>query len=398
MTGLGRYFESELLDEQDTSFLVFDLAQLGSRLQSLAAAFPAGTRHAIAIKTNPHPAVLSFMVDEGFALEAASMEELELALNAGATPRNIVFDSPVKTRAEIERCAGEFPGLLLNANSLAELDRLPDEHGLRVGLRINPQVRAAEDPLYDVSSNRSKFGVSIHEPGLVEACVRQGVTGLHMHVGSGAVNGEAHLQALQDMLQLAGQVDAALQESGRPGLAFLDIGGGLSAEADTHGMARYGAAVGELLAGKGLEVWTEFGHWVHHDAGSACSRIEYLRQPVDGAPGMAYLHLGADFMVRQVYHARKRLGCAVFDPEGHPRRGAEMPYDLVGPLCFAGDVLAEGTMLADPCEGDWIRFEAMGANTFGLWSRHCSRTIPKVILQHPDGTLTLGSPRTSVAP
>lgn len=256
-------------------------------------------------------------------------------------------------------------------------------------------VRAAEDPLYDVSSSRSKFGVSIHEPGIVDACVRHGVSGLHMHVGSGAVDGRAHLKALQDMLQLADAVDAGHAAAGRPGLAFLDIGGGLSAEADTSGMARYGEAVGQLLEGRGVELWTEFGHWIHHDAGSAFSRIEYLHQPVDGLPGMAYLHLGADYMVRQVYHARKSLQCTVFDPTGQPRTGPEVPFDLVGPLCFAGDVLEEGIMLRSPREGDWIRFDAVGANTFGLWSRHCSRAIPKVILQHPDGALSVGSGRAS---
>lgn len=395
---LESYIESGLLDEQDTAFLVFDLGKLRHRLQSLTAAFPVGTRHAVAIKSNPHPAVLSFLVDAGFALEAASMEEVELALSAGATPGNVVFDSPVKTRAEIDHCAGHCPGLVFNANCLAELTRLPEAHGLRVGLRINPLVRAAGDPLYDVSSVRSKFGVSIQEPGIVDACVRHGVTGLHMHVGSGATDGRAHLQALEDLLELADRVDAGLAAAGLPGLAFLDIGGGLSAEAGTHGMVQYGLAVGGLLKGRGLEVWTEFGHWIHHHAGSACSRIEYLHPPVEDVPGMAYLHLGADFMVRQVYHARKSLQCAVFDPAGHPRSGPGAPYDLVGPLCFAGDVLAEGVTLAAPQEGDWVRFEAMGANTFGLWSRHCSRSVPKVILRHPDGTLAIGSPRTSVLP
>jgi hypothetical protein len=30
-------------------------------------------------------------------------------------------------------------------------------------------------------------------------------------------------------------------------------------------------------------------------------------------------------------------------------------------------------------EHDWLGILGTGANTLGLWSRHCSRTIPKVI-------------------
>ena len=60
-------------------------------------------------------------------------------------------------------------------------------------------------------------------------------------------------------------------------------------------------------------------------------------------------------------------------------RGECFAIDLVGPLCFAGDVLAENVLLPVIDEGYWIEIADVGANTYGLWSRHCSRAVPKII-------------------
>ena len=52
-------------------------------------------------------------------------------------------------------------------------------------------------------------------------------------------------------------------------------------------------------------------------------------------------------------------------------------YDIAGPLCFAGDYLAHGIQLpAVLQEGQYLFIDHTGANTYALWSRHCSRTLP----------------------
>jgi diaminopimelate decarboxylase len=51
--------------------------------------------------------------------------------------------------------------------------------------------------------------------------------------------------------------------------------------------------------------------------------------------------------------------------------------DIAGPLCFAGDYLVNGTPLPSVVkEGDYLFIDSTGANTYALWSRHCSRTVP----------------------
>ena len=83
-------------DSKDTALLITDVCVLTQRLDLLTQAFPEGTRHAVAIKTNPHKQMLATILAHGFDLEAASIEEVELALEAGAGPHNIclLYTSP----------------------------------------------------------------------------------------------------------------------------------------------------------------------------------------------------------------------------------------------------------------------------------------------------------------
>ena len=57
-------------------------------------------------------------------------------------------------------------------------------------------------------------------------------------------------------------------------------------------------------------------------------------------------------------------------------RRPEERYDIAGPLCFAGDYLARGVALPSAEEGEWLCIDHAGANSYALWSRHCSRDVP----------------------
>ena len=358
------------------------------------AAFPSSVRHAVAIKTMPHPQMLQYLVRAGFGLEAASIEEVRLALDAGAAPSDVIFDSPVKTRAEIAWCQEHLAGGLLNANSIEELSRYPERPSFQVGLRINPEVATGAPSQFDVSGERSKFGVALGtdqtEP--VNTCIDAGVTALHMHIGSQVPDSDAHVQAVARLLAFARRVDAERRQRGDDRrITTIDIGGGIRAEAtDSTLMMAYGQRLQtEHPQLFDYEVRTEFGQWVHANAGWAASRVESVEER---SVPTAFVHLGADYFMRRVYADRSTgPGSGLFpydvtvvrvngkiasSVDGHE---ATRRYDLVGPLCFAGDVLAQDLTLPELTEGDWLVFGGTGANTLGLWSRHCSRSIPKVV-------------------
>ena len=61
------------------------------------------------------------------------------------------------------------------------------------------------------------------------------------------------------------------------------------------------------------------------------------------------------------------------------KKGPSSATDVAGPLCFGGDYIRRGVLLPDVSPDDWLAIHDVGANSFSLWSRHCSRPFPKVI-------------------
>jgi len=111
-----------LIREEDTLVMFHDLSFLRERINHLHSVFPAGTLHAVAMKANPLLKILEFIRPLGAGAEVASLAELRMALKAGYPANKILFDSPAKTRQELEFALAA--GVHINIDSLAELERV----------------------------------------------------------------------------------------------------------------------------------------------------------------------------------------------------------------------------------------------------------------------------------
>lgn len=382
---------------EDTALLITDARILKQRLDLLTQEFPNGTRHAVAIKTNPHKKILATILENGFDLEAASIEEVELAFSVGAQPQQIVFDSPVKTRDEIQQCAS-YSGMLVNANMLSELQRYPVDINCQLGLRINPGIDSGAPEMYAVSTDESKFGVPLAaESEILVACLKHPITALHMHSGSQMSDLNVQLQAIQHLFELAEAIDAHRSSHNNAWrINTINIGGGLPAERECEQpmMCHYAAQVRKLAAAFPFrQLRTEFGQWTHRAAGYALTRVEYVG---GGSVPNIFIHLGADIFTRHVYAPADPLVFKVLDSAGIEKTGIKKVYNVAGPLCFAGDYLARNTELPTVNEGDWLLISDVGANTYGLWSRHCTRRIPKVLGIDLQGRVSQWSARQQI--
>lgn len=365
----------------EPALIVHDLGRLRDNLAALASAFPPGALHTLAIKANPLVGVLRVAVAAGAGLEAASIEEVHLALAAGCPPGQIVFDSPARTGAELAEALQL--GVRLNADSLDELARiaaLPLAPRAPVGLRINPELAEGRIAATSVGHRGSRFGVPISERAAIrDAFARHAfLCGLHVHVGSQGA-------ALADLLEAVRRVDDLRRElctMRHVPVAILDIGGGLPAvyrEGDPDiSPAAYAAAlrsaVPAIFADE-VQLVTEFGRALQAACGFVVARVEAVK-----AGPVAVLHVGADLFVRRVYRPQDwHHDFIALDAAGHLKRGPTVPTTLAGPLCFSGDLLARDLPLPALAPGDHVLVRDTGAYTLAMWSRYCSRAIPLVL-------------------
>jgi diaminopimelate decarboxylase len=403
--GVAEVFRTALrtggvVGDDDTAILFHDLTHVASRVASLQAAFPATTLHAIAVKANPLLKILEQLVALDVGLEVASLPELALAERAGAPARRIVFDSPAKTLPELRR-ALDF-GCHVNADSLDELARIARlfDEGIATtstfGVRVNPQIGTGSIASTSVAGQYSKFGVALDEQraAIIHRFVEcDWLEGLHLHIGSQGCPMEMLLQGIERVLDLADDIDAALVANGqRKRVRFFDIGGGLPVsyhpDVEPPSIRSYAEAIGkrfgDLVSGR-FELMTEFGRYVHANSGWVASRVEYVKK--NEGRNTAIIHVGADLLLRKCYRPSDwHHEIMVLDSAGNRKTGADAtPWTIAGPLCFAGDMIAQDIALPIVEEGDWIVVRDTGAYTLSMWSRYNSRQVPKVIGYVNDG-------------
>jgi diaminopimelate decarboxylase len=335
--------------------------------------------------------VLSDLVVQGAGLECASLEEVFIALAAGAKGRQILFDSPAKTMSEIEFALGH--GLTLNLDNEDEIQRVNallqskenNSGGAWVGLRVNPTVGEGTIAATSVGGVRSRFGIAFEAEETVELVnlfqEYPWLSGLHVHVGSQGCTLEQLALGARRAVDLALEIERRTETK----LKYLDIGGGLPVDygfqAEPVTLTEYGellrTEVPELFEGR-WRIYTEFGRAIHANAAVAISKVEYVKTLQDSTAGV--LHFGADMFMRPVYAAKDwRHEFVVLDSEGREKAGEPQSSSLVGPLCFGGDVLAESVILPPLQVGDMVGIRDAGAYTLSLWSRHCNRGMPLVL-------------------
>jgi diaminopimelate decarboxylase len=387
-----------LIRDEDTAVIFHDLSFLEERIKELKSLFPPQTLHAIAIKTNPLTKVLEYIKRFDVGLEAATSGEVHLALKTGFEPGKIVYDSPVKTLNEIEFALKT--GIHLNIDNLSELERvhnllktLPSKS--TIGIRINPQVGIGTIAGSSVAGEYSKFGVPIKDKRaeLTEAFLQYPwLTGVHLHVGSQGCPMELLINGIGVLYDFVTDLNAKRALTGFPPISIFDIGGGLPVSYQSNlvpvSMEQYSAAIMEnypLLFTSHYLLLTEFGRWVHVNAGWVASRVEYVKK--DPAINTAMIHVGADLFLREClnpndwYHE-----FSVLDRNGYQKEGKDdHPYHLAGPLCFSGDIIAKNLELPRIEEGDYLVIHDTGGYTFSMWSRYNSRQTPRILGYLNDG-------------
>lgn len=387
---LEKALQKNLIETEDTSIIFYDLTLLAENIKQLIALFPNTSLHTIAIKANPLTKILKIIQSFNIGLEAASLPELYLAQQANIPAPKILFDSPCKTKTELEYALSH--NIHINADSFAELERIDTilnykKSNSRIGLRINPQVGAGKIAITSVAEQYSKFGVAINAyyQEIIQAFQKYSwLTGLHVHIGSQGGDSSLLINGIKKTYGLINEIEKEID--------FFDIGGGLSVQyhpqdkidnLETY-VKLLQQHIPELFNNK-LQIITEFGRAIHANTGWVASKVEYVKEEKNIKTAM--IHIGADLLLRHCYNPQDWYHkISVYNHKGQLKQGTDTKkYTIAGPLCFAGDIIAKEITLPPIQEGDYIIIHDIGAYTLSMWSRYNSRQVPKVLGYYQQG-------------
>ena len=315
-----------------TPFIAVDLDRVEANYLALSGALP-DARIYYAVKANPAPPILSRLIGLGSHFDAASIEEIEQCLDAGAAPAAISFGNTVKKAQAI--AAAYRHGVSLYAfDSAEELEKLSRHApGARVYCRLAVSQEGADWPL------SHKFGTTAADAErLLARAAALGLIpyGLSFHVGSQQTGAKAYQSAIAQ----AAMVFTTLKSHGID-LRLLNLGGGFPAhyregvpEAEETGgaiMSAIRAAFGNDLP----ELLIEPGRAMVADAGVVVSEVVLAcRREADEGRRWVYLDIGRFGGLAETEGEAIRY--RITAPE---REGPESRVVLAGPSCDGVDVL-----------------------------------------------------------
>ena len=327
-------------------------------------------------KANTSLSILKLMTRLGAYIDAVSPGEIYLAMEAGFQPERILFTGTMVRDDELKFVLDR--GVPVNVDSLSELRRL-----LRIrtpeflSVRINPEFGAGHHEHVITAGRESKFGVWERDAVKAYAEAKEaGVRrfGIQMHIGSGILEVEPYLLALQKLLEIAKKIHDELDVT----FELIDIGGGLGVPYKPEEKALNLNALFDELSkifklkveeyGLGEPVFAvEPGRFLVCEAGVLLTRVN----TVAVKPYKKFVGVDAGFntLIRPAMYGSYH---PIVVANKMDKPSTEI-YTVAGPLCESGDLLAKDRLLPEVEEGDLLAVLNAGAYGFSMSSQYNSR-------------------------
>ena len=371
--------QNKIIDHELTAIGVVDFDNLRNSITDLKTAFPDNFRHTFAVKANALLEVLKQIRAGGIGAEVASPGELKVALAAGFTTEEIIYDSPSKTMDDLRTCIKN--GISLNIDNLQELSRIdkliveyPDTKAV-IGFRINPQIGSGKIKSTSTATSTSKFGYALADGNNRQLLIdiykqRPWLKSIHTHSGSQGCSLDLMAEGVKSITELARQIN---NDVGYQQITRLDIGGGLAVNFSSDEVTPTFKEYAELLAVRVPELFsgnyqikTEFGRAIIAKNGFIVTRVEYTKR--SGGRHIATTHAGAQILTRTAFLPKSwPLRVTGFNSDGQQKTSDTdkiVTTDIAGPCCFAGDLVCSDQQLPELVPDDYVMIHDTGGYYF----------------------------------
>jgi diaminopimelate decarboxylase len=334
------------------------------------------TRIYYAAKANSNLSVLKILEAEGAYIDAVSAGEVALALKAGFPAERVLFTGTSVRNDELKFLTDSK--IIVNVDSLSQLDRLLSTAvPSLLSMRVNPEIGAGHHSHVITAGKQSKFGVWEEDAMEAYAIAKKAGAerfGIHMHVGSGILDVEPYVLALEKLLSIAKRI----HEQVGVDFELIDMGGGLGVPykpedkelnltlfSDTI-LSLFKRRIAEYGLGKPI-FCVEPGRYILCDASVLLTAVNTVKT----TPFKKFVGVDAGFntLIRPTMYGSYHP-VVVANKLNSPE---EETVDIVGPICESGDALARDRRLPKIAEGDLLAVLNAGAYGFAMSSQYNAR-------------------------
>jgi diaminopimelate decarboxylase len=341
-------------------------------------------------KTNYLDAVCRIFHQEGSWAEVVSGFEYEKAIRNGVGGRQIIFNGPDKSDADLMTA--------INNHSCIHIDHFDELYSLirlagtttikpRVAIRVNMDTGIF--PKWDRFGFNYENGEALEAIGKIIGSGKMELIGLHTHIGTYIISTSAYRTAAEKMAALALAVERQFHNR----LLYIDMGGGFasmnnlkgayhSAADTTPGFDQYAEAITGALNRAGFDpdhlplLILETGRALIDDAGFLAGTVLANKRLQDGRKSMI-LNFGVNLLFTAFW----------YDHAIHPITDMnDTTEDAVvyGPLCMNIDLIRDQMQLPLFRKDDRVVVPRVGAYNMTQWLQFITFR-PNVVLIGMDG-------------
>ena len=319
--------------------------------------------------------ILNIMKDIGCGIDAVSIQEVELALYVGFKTDQIFYTPSGVELSEIKKALKL--GVQINIDNISALKKIAENlSNVKLGIRINPNVRAGGNSKISVGDSESKFGLNTSEIQEAKKIISENnisINGLHIHTGSDIEDINSFLKACDFVFE---------QAEGFNELEFLDFGSGFKVKYFENDSETDVIELGKRLGDKFLKfnakrknkvrMHIEPGKFLVSECGYFLTKVNYVNNRTN--KNFIHVNSGLNHFVRPMFYGSKHA------IENISSNSEEIKnYSVVGYICET-DTFSENVKLKKTQEGDILCFKNAGAYCFSMSSNYNSRFKPPEVL------------------
>ena len=330
------------------------------------------------VKSNSNPKILRILKGLGAGADVVSGGELLKVLNAGISPKKIVFSGVGKSTDEL-KMAIKRKILLINAESYSEIALInklskSSKRKTSIGLRLNPDIDAKT--LGKISTGRAedKFGLSRKK--LIEVCknIKEfkhiELNSLSVHIGSQILTDVPFKKTLKVIEEIIRKTKIHFK--------FIDLGGGFgisySSKEKRIKLNNYSNLVNKFKKKYNCNIIFEPGRAIIGNTGILVSKIQYIKNSI--SKSFVIIDAGMnDFMRPALYGAHHSI-VPLIKSKGQSMKNLE----FVGPICETSCKFSSYKKYYRIKEEDYVAILDVGAYGSVLSSNYNTKPLPAEIL------------------